>query len=289
MVSTDSRINLPATLFGGQAFRWKSDGGDGATGFLGELVGDRFVHVRSDGERLAVAPLDARTEPLGALADRYFDAGRAYARIERRIFRDARLRRLSGSLSGIRILRQPVFETLIAFIISANNNIPRIKRSVEALARLAGAPVRGQGAPVRGQGVCAFPTPEALADVDLATLRADANLGYRDRYVADTARLIASGDVDLAAMDRLGTDDVRAALQRLPGVGPKVADCVALFAFARLEVFPVDTWIRQGYAKLYLPDVQLPTNGRIAELARARFGPAAGLAQQYLFEGMRKQ
>jgi N-glycosylase/DNA lyase len=264
-------MDFERTLFGGQAFRWRRTGERAAEGWFG----DRRVRASLGPEGLEVAPLDRHDEPVDEAASRYFDAGRDYARGERRLARDARLRRLA---SGLRILRQPAFETLVTFIVSANNNIPRITRSVELLCELAGREVAASHR--------AFPEPAALAGLDAARLRRDANLGYRDVFVAETAGLVASGAVDLEALGRLSTPDLCQALGRLPGVGPKVAGCVALFAYGRLEVFPVDTWVRRAYAEVYLGGQQA-SDREIERLAARRFGPWAGLAQQYLFEAYR--
>jgi N-glycosylase/DNA lyase len=271
-----SALNLDATLFGGQAFRWRREEG-AAVG----LVGDRPVRVRLASEGLEVDALDGREDGLAQAAARYFDAGRDYGAAERRLLRDARLREAAPGAAGVRILRQPAFETLVSFVVSANNNIPRISRAVESLARMAGREVAATAGPF-----FAFPEPAALAALSVEELRRDANLGYRDRYVLETSRAVASGDADLAAFDRLPTPELREALRRLPGVGPKVADCVALFAYGRLEVFPVDTWVRRAYLEVYHPTETL-ADRQIVALACDRFGPLAGLAQQYLFEAFR--
>lgn len=267
-------LDVDVTLFGGQTFRWRRTGERTAEGW----IGDRPVAVEVRDDALAAVPLDGRWEGLGDAVACYFDAERDYAAIERRLLRDARLRRIAR---GIRILKQPPFETAIAFIVSANNNIPRIARSVGLLCEIAGREVEARGRRLR-----AFPEPAALAALSAERLRRDANLGYRDVYVVETSRLVASGAVDLDAFDRLPTAALRQALVVLPGVGPKVADCIALFAYGRLEVFPVDTWIRRAYSEVYLGGEPAPDR-EIAERARQRFGPYAGLAQQYLFEAFR--
>jgi len=273
-----ARLNLEATLFGGQAFRWRSEGDSTAIGWIGTTP----VRAHPTAEGLEVEALGGATETLEEDARRFFDLARPYDEIERRLLRDARLRSVASGVEGIRILRQPAFETLIAFIISANNNIPRIQRSVELLCTIAGSMIETSVGPM-----WSFPQPEALAELSTERLREEANLGYRDRYVAETARLVAAGDVDLDALDGLATDDLRAALVGLPGVGPKVADCVALFGFGRVDVFPVDTWIRRAMSALYLRDGEEASDRVIAALARHRFGRHAGIAQQYLFEGYR--
>lgn len=276
-------LDAEVTLFGGQAFRWRRVEDARPARAAEGWIGDRPVVARVFDDTLEVEPLDGRIDGLEAAAARYFDAARDYAAVERRLDRDPRLR---GAASGVRILRQPAFETLVSFVVSANNNIPRIARAVELLSALAGRAVAVVGE-TRCETRFAFPEPEALAALDAATLRRDANLGYRDRYVAETSRLVASGTVDLGALDALPTGALLASLTSLPGVGPKVADCVALFGYGRLEVFPVDTWVRRAYAGLYL-DGEAATDRRIRELAVARFGRIAGVAQQALFEATRR-
>jgi N-glycosylase/DNA lyase len=237
---------------------------------------DRWaVRIKTTPAGLCAQRLGGPAAGFEAAVSRYFDSQRDYAALEGQVRLDGELRVLAGSLSGIRILRQPAFETIIAFIVSANNNMGRISRSLEKLAEAAGAAV----GPLR-----AFPNAAALASIPVAELRA-LGLGYRDRYVHEAAVMVASGDTQCESLGTLPTPDLRRALLRIPGVGPKVADCIALFAFGRLEVFPVDTWVRRAYAELY-PGRR--TDLEIAEDASRRFGAAAGLAQQYLFEARRR-
>ncbi len=269
--------NLGGTLFGGQAFRWRRVGEEDACVAEG-WIGDRPVCVHEVTDGVVVRALDGRTQDLEAVALRYFDAGRDYAAIEQRLLRDRRLRSIGKT---VRILRQPVFETVVAFVISANNNIPRISRAIEAICDLAGREIVGSGRTFRS-----FPDASQLSRLDATTLRRDANLGYRDRYVAEIAQRVASGQMDLESLDELPTCELVRRLGDLPGVGPKVADCIALFAFGRLEVFPVDTWTRRAYSELYL-NGETVSDKHIGELAAHRFGPYAGVAQQYIFEGIR--
>lgn len=274
-------LDLEATVFGGQTFRWKR----GVDGWAIGWIGPHPVRARSCADGLNVAPRGAALTPqLESATRRYFDADRDYAGLRARLLRDARLREAAEGLEGLRILRQPAFETVIGFIVSANNNIPRISKCLDALCRLAGEPVVVDGVEERK-----FPVAASLAGLDVAVARTEANLGYRDRYVVETSERIASGAADLERWHSFETPELVSGLQTLPGVGPKVADCIALFAYGRFDVFPVDTWIRQAYASVYPVRGGVASNRRIAELARRRFGSAAGLAQQYLFESTRRK
>lgn len=165
---------------------------------------------------------------------------------------------------GIRILRQDPWETLISFIISQNNNIPRIKKIISAMCERYGEHL--------GDGAYAFPTPEALCDAGedgIFQLRC----GFRAKYIYDAARKVADGEIDLGAVSAMKDyADADAYLRRISGVGPKVSACALLFGFGRLDAFPIDVWVKRIMEKRF-PD----------GLDYERFGEYAGIAQQYLF------
>ena len=163
---------------------------------------------------------------------------------------------------GIRILRQDSFETLISFIISQNNNIPRIKGLVEALCRECGEK--------RDDGYV-FPTPGAIVDLGVERLR-EMKTGFRAPYIYDAAVKVAEGDIDLDKLKKLDTDTTLAELQKIKGVGLKVASCVALFGLNKLDTFPVDVWIKRVLEKYYPAGLDIST-----------LGDYRGLSQQYLF------
>lgn len=170
---------------------------------------------------------------------------------------------------GIRILQQDPFETLISFIISANNHIPRIKSIIERLSTALGD---------RCDGFNAFPTAKALSGKD-ADYYFKAGLGYRAPYIVETARAVKDG-FDLDGLQTLSTDKARKELMTLKGVGPKVADCILLFGFGREDVFPVDTWIKKVYNS-YFGHEDNPA--KIRKALTDKFGDLSGYAQQYLF------
>lgn len=175
------------------------------------------------------------------------------------------MKRAVAASHGIRILRQEPWETLCSFIISQNNNIPRIKTIISSLSRKFGTPLNASGA-------FSFPTAEALAKAGEEQLR-ELKVGFRAAYIANAARRVASGELELDELSRLGDyDAAKAALMTLHGVGPKVADCTLLFGLGYTEAFPIDTWMKKVAARHF------PSG-----LDHTRFGRAAGLAQQYLF------
>lgn len=168
---------------------------------------------------------------------------------------------------GIRILRQELWEMIISFIISQQNNIPRIKKSVESVCCRFGEEREN----FRGEIYYAFPGPERLAALSAEEL-APCHLGYRNRYILETARMVAEGKVDLAALDKMDYDSAKSELMKLCGVGVKVAECICLFALHHVEAFPVDTHIQQMLAENYPEGFPFE-----------RYEGFAGVLQQYGF------
>lgn len=149
---------------------------------------------------------------------------------------DAFLREAAAEAVGVQILTQDLWETLVSFVISQNNNIPRIKKLIVKL-----CDKFGEEKEIDGRTFHTFPTPEQLSGKNLSGL----GLGYRDKYVEKLAQNVADGRIDLNALEEMDTEKARTYLKSIYGIGNKVADCVLLFGLHRVEAFPVDTWIRQ--------------------------------------------
>jgi N-glycosylase/DNA lyase len=271
-VSGASGVHLRRTLESGQAFRWKWDpdphNGDTAIG----IVGRHILRVRQHRERIRL--VSPNTGEARAAFVRYFGITQKVIReIEGALAQDQVLARILPHTRGIAILAQDPWEVLISFIVSQNNNIPKITQSIERLARSLGDPLN--------EGAYAFPTPERLANAHSRTLRM-CLLGYRAPYVRAAARLVAEGQIDLEALQSVPEKDAREALHRIPGVGEKVGDCTLLFGLRHLTAFPVDVWVRRAVERLYLSRGR-HTLREIKAFGQARFGPLAGYAQQHLF------
>ena len=263
-VSIDEEFRPRSVLECGQIFRY-------------EESGETFKVFSAD-KAAVIAPADGgyeiRTDdPIFFYS--FFDFEKDYESLRKELSAFPALRNGLEKGKGLRLLRQPHFETLIGFIVSANNNIPRIKGIMRRLAASLG----------ENKGwYSAFPTPREMAAMDESFYKL-LGAGYRAKYLAETARLVADG-FDLDALEKLSTPDLLKALRSLPGVGPKVADCVALFSYARWDVFPVDTWIKKVYEDVFRKTA-LPTAMRRDFLDL--FGSLSGLAQQYLFFGKREE
>jgi N-glycosylase/DNA lyase len=178
--------------------------------------------------------------------------------------------------NGIRILNQDLWEIIVTFIISSNNNIPRIKNSIEMLSQKYGSYIKT----INGKEYYSFPKAETLSQAKIQDLRA-CGLGYRDKYILKTSQMIVDGRIDLEAIKKMSLKKGKKELKKLVGVGNKVADCILLFACEKPEAFPVDTWVKKVLADYY--DFHEKKQERIYNFVDQHFGQYAGIAQQYLF------
>ncbi|MDI9520857.1 MAG: DNA glycosylase [Bacillota bacterium] len=251
-------FNLLLTANSGQSFRFNQRK-DGAFSLI---AGNRGLKIRELEDSLF--EFSCSEEAFLTFWQDYFDLKRDYSGILDRVKdADDYLKSAAEYAGGVRILRQEPFETLIAFIISQRKSIPSIKACVENLSKMFGEPLSGFD--------YAFPSPEALANADEKALKA-CGLGYRVPYVKKTAQMVDSGEVDLISISLLDDNALEEQLMRFPGVGKKVASCVMLFSYARMEVFPVDTWISKVLDKEY--EDGFPFD---------RYQGITGILQQYLF------
>ena len=254
----NSSFDIRRTFLCGQCFRW-TEREDGR--FHGVAHGRYISLSQGDG---CVTLHDIAEEDI-PLWEEYFDLSTDYGEITSRLSSDKTLAEACRSSGGIRLLRQDPFETLISFIISQNNNIPRISGIIGRLCESFGSEIGGG---------YAFPTAEQLRGIqpeELAPLRA----GFRARYISDAVSKVNSGEVDFAEIDALPLDEARERLKRIVGVGDKVADCVLLFGFAKHDAFPKDVWVKRLMAEFYPEGLPECTKG------------VEGIAQQYLFDYVR--
>jgi N-glycosylase/DNA lyase len=279
---------LAEILDGGQAFRWTA--GDSAAGPVSSWIGqwaDHRVPVRlaPDG-RLEWQATDTNAATTGAALAAYFAVDRDFTALADSLpwRSDLHLARCLATFPGLRLLRQPFGETLLGFLCSATKQIVQIKQMLALLAARHGQPITG--APPPGPTPHRLPTWPELARISEAELRA-CQLGFRARYIADTARFLAAHPGWLEETEHLAYAEAKARLCALPGVGAKIADCVLLFGAGRLEAFPVDTWILKALAHHY--GLAGWTPAQVAHFGRVHFGPLAGLAQQYLFAWERRE
>ena len=265
------RIDIERSCACGQSFRWKKDG----DGFVAPALG-RVVRVCQNDCDISIYPCK-KGEEKDWLA--YFDLDRDYAAIEKRLSVDEQLSMCIGSASGIRVFAQEPFETLITFIISANNNIGRIAGIVERLCALC-----GEKAELDGKDYYLFPKPESIAALEESEL-VRIGSGYRAPYIKKSAAIIAGG-YQLEKLRDMPLDIARKELLKFPGVGPKVADCVLLFGLGHTDAFPVDVWIGRAMSEIYF-DGESPKKKQLEAAIRA-LGSESGIVQQYIFHYARQ-
>ena len=260
----------------GQCFRWNKLEDDSYTGIVRENV----INVKKQNGKIIFS--GNCSENIKELVDDYFDLKRDYEKIKEELSKiDVNMKESVNYGKGIRILNQDLWETIISFIISANNNIPRIKGIIERLSEKYGKEIIWNE-----KKYYTFPTPEQLKNVTVEEYR-NLGLGFRDIRIYQTTQMILDNKVNLKELEEnSNTLEVREKLLSLSGVGPKVADCILLFStLKRFEVFPIDVWVRRVMNDLYIKkqDETKVSKKEIEKIAKEKFGKVAGLAQQYLF------
>ncbi len=257
----------------GQCFRWNANQDGTYTGVFGNNV----LNVKKDRNKIIFTGTCKYEDEI----KRYFDLDRDYKQIKNSLsIIDDNLKESIEYGQGIRILNQDLWETIISFIISANNNIPRIKGIIERLSKKYGEPIEYEK-----ETYYSFPTPEQLSKASIEDLR-NLGLGFRDVRIYETTKLVLEGKMNLKNLYDMNTNDAREELLKLSGVGPKVADCILLFSdLKRFDVFPIDVWVRRVMNELYIhhEDENKVNKKEIQKIADRMFGNMQGLAQQYLF------
>ena len=260
----------------GQCFRWdKEDDGSYTGVFKGNVL-----NVKKEKDNVIFKGMCNGN--IKEIVEEYFDLNRDYAKIKRELAKIDENMRISIEYGkGIRIFKQDLWETIISFIISAKNNIPRIKGIIEKLSKK-----YGDKREWNGKQYYTFPSPEQLKDVTVEEYR-KLGLGFRDVRLYETTKMVLNKKIDLDEIQNTSdTSVVREKLLELAGVGPKVADCILLFStLKRFDVFPIDVWVRRVMNDLYIhnEDENKVSKKQIEKIAEEKFGNLAGLAQQYLF------
>ncbi|MBO5478277.1 MAG: 8-oxoguanine DNA glycosylase [Clostridia bacterium] len=259
----------------GQCFRWQKREDESYTGVFQNNV----LNVKQENEMITFKGICDK--PIKEVVDDYFDMQTDYKDIKNKLSQiDNYLAQSIEYGSGIRILNQDLWEVIISFIISANNNIPRIQKIIERLSKEYGNKII-----YNEEEYFTFPTKEQLSKASIEDLRR-LGLGFRDKYVYETTKKIIQKEVDLESLKRIeDTNKIREILLTLPGIGPKVADCIMLFGMHKFEVFPIDVWVRRVMNELYIKnkDETKVNKKEIEKLAKEKYANLAGIAQQYLF------
>src|SRR6266700_5205298 len=276
-----SDFDLEMTLNSGQVFHWEKAGNV----FVG-TIGQYAVYAEQDDDILKVrfggTPKPTReTRVLPRIAAHYFALDHPLAEICESFPKDPIMNAARDFCRGLQIIRQPKWECLATFICSSMKQVAHIRQISLALRSRFGEPRR-----INNHLVYTFPSAYRIARASEEELRKCA-LGYRAKNLLATARLVSSGEADLEAWLSLSDANLRKNLCSLPGVGPKIANCVMLFGYERLRAFPIDVWIERVLKQQYFPRKKKITELRLREFAETYFGDHGGYAQQYLFHHAR--
>ncbi len=254
----------------GQCFRWERVGDNSYEG----VALSKALLIEKCADTL-ILHNTSREDFDGIWCD-YLDLSRDYAKIKETLATDSVLKEAIGYGEGIRILRQDTFEALISFIISAGNNIPRIKGIISRLCENFGDEIE-----YMGKRFYTFPTPEKISLLtldELSVIRA----GFRDKFILSAAKAVTDGTFSIEEVKKMSASDAKSALMKLSGVGDKVSDCILLFGLAKYDSFPIDVWIKRIMEYCYFDKTEQKREV-ISEFASKQFGEYGGFAQQYLF------
>lgn len=255
-------LDIELSVFCGQAFRWRKNE-DGS--LKGTVKGKTVCIEKTENE---VIFRNTAQEDFESIWIPYFDLERDYEKICGKISEDKYIREAVKEYYGIRILRQEPWEALCSFIISQNNNIPRICGIISRLCEAYGEKI--------GENEYSFPSYQKMKSLtaeDLAPLRA----GFRNKYIIDAVQKLNSGEISLEKIENMPIEEARQELMKIKGVGAKVAECTLLYGFGRIEAFPIDVWVKKIMAEMYEEGLPECTKGN------------EGIAQQYLFHWRRNK
>lgn len=255
------KFNLEDTFNCGQCFRWKKIDDNSFEG----VAFDKYLKITKKTDKIIL--MNTSKEDFENVWKDYFDLSLNYNYVISELEKiNDKMKKICNYSPGIRILKQDPWEALCSFIISQNNNIPRIKGIINRLCENFGYQI--------SNGVYSFPKANELStlnDSDLDILKC----GFRSKYILDAAKKVSSGEINLNNIKKMKIDLARKELQKIKGVGPKVAECTLLYGMYRLEAFPMDVWMKRAMEKIF------------SDMKAEDFGQYAGIAQQYIFNYIR--
>jgi N-glycosylase/DNA lyase len=264
-------INIRETINSGQIFLWEN------------YDDEWFVIDGQDVIIVSQIPFELHT--LSKNVKKFFREDDKYEKILKEITKDNIVKKAVSRYPGLRIIRQDPFQCCISFIVSSNSNIPNIRMRLQKLCRKFGTKVRFQK-----RDFYLFPEPKRLARATMQELK-ECKLGYRSKYVLDTSRAIASGEIDLDELKKIKYEQSKESLLKLPGIGDKVADCIMLFSLEKLDAFPLDTWmlkiLQKYYSDKFCIDKKTISKKRYEDAHQnilEHFGRYAGYSQQFLYK-----
>ena len=274
VINNIKNFNLKDTVTCGQIFRYFEEEDNSYT----IILMDRVINIKYNNNTLYVE--SNNENQLEAVVFKYFDLNRDYNNINKIILKkDKEIKEVIDSCIGLKMINSYPFETIISYIISANNSVPSIRKSVDMISNKYGKKVI-----FRNKDYYLFPTPEELKDVPVEFYR-DCKVGFRDKYIYNIVNLINKNPMYLDDLKQKNTLEAFDMLLNEKGIGPKVASCILLFAYQKLDVFPIDTWVK----KIMLDKYNIKGEANIRKQAKELYGDYSGIAIQYMFHYSRNK
>ena len=269
-------LNLDDTITCGQLFRYYKLNDNS----YDIVIKDRVINVKMDNDVLMVKSNNENN--LEKIVKDYFDLDRDYNDIRKKIVKlDSKLKNITNSSIGLRILRQDPKEMIISYIISANNKIIRIQNSIDMLCKKYGKKINFED-----RIYYLFPDIEDLKNISIDELHS-LKVGFRDKYIFDAINKIHLNEINIDKINKLNSDDALNYLMKINGVGPKVASCILLFAYSRFDVFPVDTWAIKQICNIH-KNIK-PNQKDVINFSKKKYKELSGIALQFMFHSLRNK
>lgn len=273
-INVKNNFNLHDTVTCGQIFRFVEESDNSYT----IIIKDRVINVKQDGTYLYVK--SNNYDNLESIVLEYFDLNRDYDKInEYLISHNSDISDVVNKCSGLKMIKQDSFETLIAYIISANNRVFMIANCLNNIAREYGKKVIFED-----KEYYLFPSCHELSNCTKEKLR-ELKTGFRDEYIVNVVNSVNNKTLDLLSLNNMSTDEAMNVLMSYKGIGEKVASCILLFAYSKMDVFPIDTWVK----KYMLDTYNINSKKKIKEFAKENYGQYCGIAIQYMFHARRNK
>lgn len=267
-------INLNDTLTCGQIFRYTKEDDNSYT----VITADRVINIKQDKDKILVK--SSKEKDLEKFIRHYLDLDRDYITLNKLLIdSDNSLEEIINKCNGFKIMNQPKFETIISYILSSNNRVPQIAKALNNISERYGDKIIFEG-----KEYYLFPTQKQLSKCNVDDLR-KLKTGFRDKYIYEFVNKVNKKEIDLDKIDTMSSEDAMKYLMNNKGIGEKVASCILLFGYSRLDVFPIDTWVKK-----YMNDEYgIKKVEDIRKFTKDKYGGYSGLAIQYMFHYKRNK
>ena len=269
-----NNFNLKDTVTCGQIFRFEEEKDNSYT----IILSDRVINIKLVGNELVVKSSDENN--LEKVIRNYFDLYYDYEMINKELLKiDSSNKSIIDSCKGLKMINEPIFETIISYIISSNNRVPQIKKALDNISKTYGKKVV-----FNNKEYYLFPSLEEISNCDINTLR-NCKVGFRDKYIYEFINKVKNNEFDINRIIEMNSEDALEYLKTLNGVGDKVASCILLFGYHRFDVFPIDTWVKKYMKDKY----NIEGVNKIQDFVYKKYRDYSGIVIQYMFHYKRNK